>query len=422
VTPLDVAKLRNSKDCVNLIAQYGGTTGIKVANIAALKIQRNLKKLMHKTNNTNSSLDKNVKQNNEAKKFHDNSEMKNEKRVENNEKLKKMNLMSKSEQASPKKKLIDKGAQTNLHLITHKVKAASTGSSNITNFEFDKKNNRSPSIESEKSQKSSSGVFSQKRHEPRKNEKKIKVENDEKKVKLKPIKNSLLPSTPIKNSKHAENKLLNERIYNSKPHKRYQSEKRAGEKIHINKYDRFNSQARDRDEAPSLISSNTLSFDSSISLSKSSSSSSSSLDCIPINRLNKSENVHHHHFHCHHYCHHSRKKHRNNESDNEERLKSKLLNKRSTSRLEMPENNLIQNNEETPPSGETFEETMPNGGENDEQLVKLIIKSAEPADFINQKNYHNLFDRQRLLLKSLYEIRRSRLNNRSVSFKCLKIF
>jgi hypothetical protein len=375
---------------------------------------------MHKANDTNSSSNKIVTQNNEAKNIHNSSEMKNEKRVENNEKLRKMNLMSKSEQTSPKKKLIDKSAQTNLHLITHKVKAVSTGSSNITNFEFDKQNNRSPSIESEKSQKSSSGVFPQKRHESRKNERKKKLENDEKKVKLKPIKNSLPPSTPIKSSKHAENKLLNERINNSKPHKRYQSEKRAGEKIHINKYDRFNSQARDRDEAPSLISSNTLSFDSSLSLSKSS-SSSSSLDRIPINRLDKSENVHHHHFHCHHYCHHSRKKHRNNESDNEERLKSKLLNKRSTSRLDMPENNLIENNGETTPNGENFEEAMPNGGENDEQLVKLIIKSAEPVDFVNQKNYHSLFDRQRLLLKSLYEIRRSRLNNRSVSLKFLKI-
>ena len=241
----------------------------------------------------------------------------------------------------------------------------------------------------------------------------MKQENNSKKVKLKPLQNYTSPS-PIKNTKQTGKKLLSERIYNSKTHKRYESEKRASEKIHINKYDRFNSHARDRDE-PSFISSNTLSFESSTSLSQS--SSLSSLERIHINRLDQSENVHHHHFHCHHYCHHSRKKHRNSDSENEERVKSKVSNnKRSTSRVEMTESNLIENVDETIHNSDNIEEITPNDEHNDE-LVKLIIKSAEPNDPINLKSHHSLFDRQRLLLKSLYEIRRSRLNNRSVSIK-----
>jgi hypothetical protein len=52
----------------------------------------------------------------------------------------------------------------------------------------------------------------------------------------------------------------------------------------------------------------------------------------------------------------------------------------------------------------------------DENVVRLIFKS-ETNDSPNmwKKKYGNMFERQRLILKSLYEIRRLRINNRDVS-------
>lgn len=52
----------------------------------------------------------------------------------------------------------------------------------------------------------------------------------------------------------------------------------------------------------------------------------------------------------------------------------------------------------------------------DENTVRLIIKGEVIKSATWAKNrYTNLFDRQRLILKSLYEIRRCRINNRDVS-------
>lgn len=54
--------------------------------------------------------------------------------------------------------------------------------------------------------------------------------------------------------------------------------------------------------------------------------------------------------------------------------------------------------------------------DSDENMVRLVIKpdttSTNPA--LARKRYATLFDKQRLILKSLYEIRRNRINNRDV--------
>ena len=56
---------------------------------------------------------------------------------------------------------------------------------------------------------------------------------------------------------------------------------------------------------------------------------------------------------------------------------------------------------------------------NDDETVRLIIKPDEIRSYnLAKKNYGSLFDQQRLILKSLYEIRRCRINNRDV---CLRI-
>lgn len=408
MTPLDVAKLRNSKDCIELIMKSGGTTGMKVANKAAVKIQRNLKKLFDQSRQISTSKNKNIEiekpKNIEGNtKTRDSS--KNTSLEETNEKLKK----SKNEKTSPRKKFVDKSAQTNLHLTTHL--AASTASS-VGKEGEQMFLTRSSSLESEKSQKSNSDVFIRK-HRHRNHEK--KGDSMKKKIQLKPVKNFLPPLSPhsITEETKTTKKQSSEPTFTKKSNKRYASEKRAGEHIHINKYDRFNSQPRDKDDTECL-STNTLSFETSTSLSAS--SSLSSIERLNISKLNKSESVHHHHFHCHHYCHHSRKKSRFNESDLGEKSNSKMrdeLSKISNSRVETKSqiNNLnVENGEETDINNNSNEE-------NGDQLVKLIIKSAEPADISNPKSYQSLFDRQRLLLKSLYEIRRSRLNNRSVSLR-----
>ena len=51
----------------------------------------------------------------------------------------------------------------------------------------------------------------------------------------------------------------------------------------------------------------------------------------------------------------------------------------------------------------------------EDNTVKVIIK-GDVIDSVTwaKKIYSNLFDRQRLVLKSLYDIRRCRINNRDV--------
>ncbi len=62
----------------------------------------------------------------------------------------------------------------------------------------------------------------------------------------------------------------------------------------------------------------------------------------------------------------------------------------------------------------------------DDPIVKLVIKEDEQnetntsnnnlRDANSKKRMPSLFEQQRLILKSLYEIRRCRINNRDVSF------
>lgn len=53
--------------------------------------------------------------------------------------------------------------------------------------------------------------------------------------------------------------------------------------------------------------------------------------------------------------------------------------------------------------------------QNDDNMVRLVIKQNDSKSFLTEKkNYGCLFDQQRLVLKSLYEIRRCRINNRDV--------
>lgn len=48
-------------------------------------------------------------------------------------------------------------------------------------------------------------------------------------------------------------------------------------------------------------------------------------------------------------------------------------------------------------------------------MVRVVIKQNEFKSYLTEKkNYGCLFDQQRLVLKSLYEIRRCRINNRDV--------
>lgn len=57
------------------------------------------------------------------------------------------------------------------------------------------------------------------------------------------------------------------------------------------------------------------------------------------------------------------------------------------------------------------------GNENEENTVRLVIK-PDPISgnsSLARKRYASLFDKQRLILKSLYEIRRCRINNRDVN-------
>jgi len=53
----------------------------------------------------------------------------------------------------------------------------------------------------------------------------------------------------------------------------------------------------------------------------------------------------------------------------------------------------------------------------EDNSVKVIVKGdvLDSATWARKK-YSNLYDRQRLVLKSLYDIRRCRINNRDVSF------
>jgi len=53
----------------------------------------------------------------------------------------------------------------------------------------------------------------------------------------------------------------------------------------------------------------------------------------------------------------------------------------------------------------------------EDNSVKVIVKGdvLDTATWARKK-YSNLYDRQRLVLKSLYDIRRCRINNRDVSF------
>jgi len=59
----------------------------------------------------------------------------------------------------------------------------------------------------------------------------------------------------------------------------------------------------------------------------------------------------------------------------------------------------------------------------DDNTVKVIVKGdvLDSATWAKKK-YSNLFDRQRLILKSLYDIRRCRINNRDVSIVIFFIF
>jgi hypothetical protein len=50
-----------------------------------------------------------------------------------------------------------------------------------------------------------------------------------------------------------------------------------------------------------------------------------------------------------------------------------------------------------------------------DEMVRLIVKTDDMKDEAWMKRrYANLFEKQRLVLKSLYEIRRNRINNRSI--------
>ena len=52
----------------------------------------------------------------------------------------------------------------------------------------------------------------------------------------------------------------------------------------------------------------------------------------------------------------------------------------------------------------------------DDNTVRVIIKGEVLDSAVwAKKKYANLFDRQRLILKSLYEMRRCRINNRDVN-------
>ncbi|RMZ96149.1 hypothetical protein BpHYR1_015922, partial [Brachionus plicatilis] len=53
--------------------------------------------------------------------------------------------------------------------------------------------------------------------------------------------------------------------------------------------------------------------------------------------------------------------------------------------------------------------------QNEDSIVRLVIKPNDfKSNLMGKKNYGSLFDQQRLVLKSLYEIRRCRINNRDI--------
>lgn len=50
----------------------------------------------------------------------------------------------------------------------------------------------------------------------------------------------------------------------------------------------------------------------------------------------------------------------------------------------------------------------------EENMVRIILKTDPIYDVPSKKKFGAPFDQQRLILKSLYEIRRNRINNRDV--------
>lgn len=58
----------------------------------------------------------------------------------------------------------------------------------------------------------------------------------------------------------------------------------------------------------------------------------------------------------------------------------------------------------------------------EESTVKLIFETDEFGGANFAKKYPSLYEKQRLLLKSLYDIRRYRLNNKDVNLALLFYF
>ena len=423
LTPLDVAKLRHSKDCKQIIIQYGGTTGIKVANKAALKIQRNLKRFIHH----HRQKPKYSKQLSESKNSDKHAKQKSEANVSTSktngkEKPKLKKLDTSIGPMVTKKSLRDKNEQIVLLNPEQKQQLIIVSTTSSTNNstageaaqeedDMVKVLSQSLSTESEASQKSTTngGVFVQTRQSIKNRHRKRDIDALKNQIKLKPIKNIPPPPPPTRTKKSHTEKLIIDQNHNAKLKRYAKSEKRATE--NKDSQARFVSQPRARFDYYS--SSNTLSLESYTS-----SSESPSLECTTTNN-NKNEtadNHQHHHFHCHHYCYHSNKKYRIADSDNEESYYTKNIKIKEPQKVKQNVSLLPSianvNKADFKSSNKKLAEDEENEDENS-HMVKLIIKT-EPMDG-NTNNYQSLFERQRLLLKSLYEIRRSRLNNRSVS-------
>ena len=79
-----------------------------------------------------------------------------------------------------------------------------------------------------------------------------------------------------------------------------------------------------------------------------------------------------------------------------------------------------QSQKKSTKSNQDLNDTLQSGiYENDwieeENMVRIILKSDPIYDVPSKKKFGAPFDQQRLILKSLYEIRRNRINNRDVN-------